>query len=72
MNIDNSKKSTKPSTKLCNSKKTWYTMKCFAKCVFFFTNLSQGNFLYCRRFFIPTKNLNTEHTPTEMKANLLH
>ena len=39
----------------------------------FITNLSQGNFLKCPRFFILTKNLNTAHTPTtEMKQNLLH
>ena len=39
---------------------------------FFFTNLSQGNFLYCSKFFILTKNLNTAFTPTEMKQNFLN
>ena len=28
----------------------------FCKMFFFFTNLSQGNFLYCQRFFILIKN----------------
>ena len=36
----------------------------------FFTNLSQGNFLYCPVFML-TENINTAHTPTEMKQNLL-
>ena len=45
----------------------------FGKMLFLcFTNLTQGNFFYCVRFFILTKNLNTVHTPTEMKQNLLH
>ena len=47
----------------------------FGKMLFLcFTNLSQGNFFDCLRFFILTKNLNTVHTPspTEMKQNLLH
>ena len=44
----------------------------FAKCSFFFTHLSQRNFLYCPRFFILNKILNTDCTPTEMKQNLLH
>ena len=45
----------------------------FCEMLFFFTNLSQGNFLYCPRFFIlTTKILNTVHAPTEMKQNLLH
>ena len=55
-------------------------LKNFAYCemlckIFFFfvTNLSQGNFLYCQRFFIPTKILiNTGRTLTEMRQNLLH
>ena len=29
--------------------------------------ISQGNFLYCPRFFILTRNLNAARTPTEMK-----
>ena len=37
---------------------------------FFFTNLSQGNFLCYQRIVIITKNLNTARTPTEMKQNL--
>ena len=40
--------------------------------VFFLTNLSQGNFLYCPEFYIPTKNVTTTPIPTEMKQNLLH
>ena len=40
-NIDHSKKSTKIS----------HTANFFAKCSFFFTNLSQGNFLYCPQGF---------------------
>ena len=39
----------------------------FCKMFFFFSNLSQGNFLYCPTFFILTKNLNAVRTPTEMK-----
>ena len=39
---------------------------------FFFTNLSQGNLLYCLRFLIQTKNVNTACTPIEIKQNLLH
>ena len=49
--------------------------KIFCKMIFFFTNLSQGNFLHCARFFLLTKNLNTARTPTEMsnwnKTNLV-
>ena len=41
INIDHSKKSTKIS----------HTANFFAKCSFFFTNLSQGNFLYCPQGF---------------------
>ena len=39
---------------------------------FFFTNLSQINFLNCVKFFIVTKSLNTARAYTEMKQNLLH
>ena len=67
INIQNSKKSTKSSAKHCDSKEISHAGKCFAKCPFLFSNLSQGNFLYCPTFFILTKILNTAHTPTEMK-----
>ena len=53
----NLKRSTKSSTKHCNSKKILCTLKCFAKCSFFFTNLFQGNSLYHRSFFILTNFL---------------
>ena len=39
----------------------------FYEKLFFLQKLFQDNFLYCLRFFILTKNLNTAHTPTEMK-----
>ena len=35
-----------------------HATKYFNKVLFFFTNLSQGNFLYCPNIFILTKNLN--------------
>ena len=72
--IDNFKKSTKSSTKNCNSK-TFCILQNVLRNVFFFfffTNLLQINFLHCWRFCIITKNLNTACTPTEMKQNLLH
>ena len=70
INIDNFEKSTRSSTKHCNSKNSAY-YKMFCKMFyFFFTNLSQGNFLYCPKFSTLTKNVNTTHTPTEMKQNL--
>ena len=72
INIDNSNKSTKLSTKHCNSKTFWVLWNVLQNVLFFFTNLSQGNFLYCQRFFIPTKILNTVRTPTWMKQNLFH
>ena len=31
-----------------------------------------SNFLYCSRFFILTKDINTAHTSTETEQNLLH
>ena len=40
--------------------------------LFFITNLSQGNFLHCPRFFMLSKNLNTACTPIEMKQKVLH
>ena len=40
--------------------------------LFFFTNLSQSNFLYYPKFFIWTKVLRTARAPTELKQNLLH
>ena len=64
INTDNSKKTTK-SSKPYNSKKITYN-------TFFLTNLSNGNFLYCPKFFILTKTFCTVHTPTKMKQNLLH
>ena len=39
---------------------------------FFFTNLSQGNFLYNPKFFVQTKNRNIARNRTEIKQNLLH
>ena len=36
------------------------------------TNLSQDNFLYYPKFFMPNKVLHIARTPTEMKQNLLH
>ena len=40
--------------------------------LFSFTNLSQDNFLYGPKFFIPTKVPHTACTPSELKQNLLH
>ena len=40
--------------------------------IFFFIKLSQGNFLYCPKFFTLAKNLNISRTRTETKQNLLH
>ena len=68
---NNSKKSTK-SAKRCDSKQFCALQNVLENAFFFFKNLSQGNFLHCPRFFILTKILNTAHTPTEMKQNLLH
>ena len=46
--------------------------KYFANVLFSFTNLSQGNFLYYPKFFIPTKVLHTARTPAQLKQNFLH
>ena len=47
--------------------------KILCKMFFFsFTNLSQGNFLYHPKFFIPSQVLHTARTPTELKQNLSH
>ena len=72
INIDNSKKSTKLSTKHCNSEKFCVLQNVLPNVLFLFTNLSQGNALYFQRFFIPMKILNTVCTPTVMKQNLFH
>ena len=71
ISIDDSKKSTK-TTKHCTSENFCIVGNVCKIFFFFFTNLSQGNFLYWLRTFIRTKNLNTARTPTEMKQNLLH
>ena len=39
---------------------------------FFFTNFSQGNFLFCSRFLILIKNVNTARTHTETKPVALN
>ena len=52
--------------------KFWILQNILRNVIFSFTNLSQGNFLYCPKFFIPTKVLHTACTPTELKQNLLH
>ena len=44
----------------------------FCELFFFLHKLSQGNFLYCSKLFIPTKNLNTTHAPSEMKQVIEH
>ena len=68
-NVYNSKKSTKSSIKLSNSKKKLHTAKYFAKC---------SSQIYLKAIFIlpkafyTKKNLNTAGTPTEVKQNLLH
>ena len=72
INIDNFKKSTKSSTKNCNSKTFCILQNVLRNVFFYFTNLLQINFLHCWRFCKITKNLNTACTPTEMKQNLLH
>ena len=63
INIDNSKKSTK------NYNSTQFNMlqSVSRNVLFFFTNFSQGNILYCPRYLIQNKNLNTASTLTEMK-----
>ena len=56
INIDNSKKSNKLSTKICNSKNSiYYVLQNVL--FFFFTNSSQGNFSFLSRFLI----LNTRY-----------
>ena len=62
--IENSKKSTKSSTKHCNPKQ-FCSYKIFFKYFFFFTNLLQGS-------SSKKINLNITCIPTEMKQNLLH
>ena len=62
LNTDDSQKSTKSSTKHCNSK----NFRRLQNVLFFFANLSQGNFLHCSRLFILTKNLNTETEPVTL------
>ena len=64
INIDSSKKSSK-SSELCSSKRFWILWNILQNVLFFFTNLSLGNFFYCPKSFIVTKNLNTVHTPTD-------
>ena len=65
----NSENSTKSPTKRCNSKK-FRIVRNILRNVIFFSNLCQGNFLYCPKFFI--LNLNTARAPAEMKQNPLH
>ena len=68
-----SRKLTKLSAKHCDSEKFCVLRNALQNFLFCVTNLSQGSFLYCQRFFIPTKILiNTGRTPTEMRQNLLH
>ena len=50
LNIDNSKKSTKLSTKHCNSEKFCVLRNVLENILFFSTNLSQGNFSIPRGF----------------------
>ena len=38
----------------CDSEKFCVLRNVLQNFLFFVTNLSQGNFLYCQRFFIPT------------------
>ena len=52
--------------------KFWILQNTLQNVLFSFTNLSQGNFLYHPKFFIPTQVLHTACTPTELKQNLLH
>ena len=66
-NINNSKKSTKSSTKHCNSKKFRILRSILRHVLFSLPNLSQGNFLYCRKLFILTKSLNTALAPNRVK-----
>ena len=57
MNIDNFKKRTWSSTKHCNSRNFSILQKVLQNVLSFFTNLSQGNFLCCPKFFIQLKML---------------
>ena len=50
----------------------FYVQYILRNVLFSFTNLFQGNVLYCPIFFMPTKDLHTARTPTELKQNLMH
>ena len=50
INSDTCKKSTKSSTKHCNAKKFRILQNVSQNVLFFFTNLSQGNFYITRGF----------------------
>ena len=65
-NINSSKKTTKSLNKHCTLQNILQNV------LFFFTNLSQGNFLYFIKFFILIKSLNIACVPAKMKQNLLH
>ena len=71
INSDNSKEPIKSQTKHFNSKKFCILQNTFRNALVF-KNFSQRNFSYCLGFLILTKNLNTAHTLTEMKQNLLY
>ena len=72
VNKDNSKNQLHDQLNNCNSKKSWILQNVFRNVLFFSTNLSQSNFLYCLRFPKQTKNFSIARTPTEMKQNLLY
>ena len=71
INIENSKKSSKSSTKQCNSKKNFAYHKMFCEMFFFLHKFMSRKFFILPEVFY-TKDLNTAHTPTKMKQNLLH
>ena len=55
INIDNSKKSTKSPTKQCNSEKYCILQNVLENVLFFFTNLSQGDFYIAKGFLYQLK-----------------
>ena len=72
INSDTRKKSTKSSTKHCNSKKFCILQNASQNVLFFLHKFISRQFLYCPRVFTLTKILNTIPTPTEIKQNLTH
>ena len=71
INNDNSKKSTKSSTKHLIVKNFAYYVK-FCKIFFYLHKIISRQFFILPVVFILTKNFNTAHTHTEVKPNLLH